>query len=318
MEKGSEDREIWAYLIHLGYNMWVDRLIPGREHEAICYRPYLRCEKRVWDEVVRALVAAGINMAIIDLGDGVQYESRPEIAVRRAWTPDRLRQELARLRRLGIEPIPKLNFSTCHDAWLGPYARMVSTDAYYAVCRDLIGEVIDLFDRPRFFHLGMDEETSAHQRLYEYVVVRQHDLWWQDLYFYLEEVEKGGSRPWIWSDYLWHHPEDFFAKMPKEVLQSNWYYGANFSLDRRKNPSHTYVRAYLELEAHGYDQVPTGSNHSCPENFARTVEFARRRIAPERLKGFMQTVWRPTQKDYRDRLLEGARLVGETKRSKQG
>ena len=66
------------------------------------------------------------------------------------------------LRALGIEPLPKLNFSTCHDAWLGPYSRMVSTPAYYDVCRDLIDEVAELFGGPRFFHLGMDEETAQH------------------------------------------------------------------------------------------------------------------------------------------------------------
>ena len=41
--------------------------------------------------------------------------------------------------------------------------------------------------------------------------------------------------------------------MPKSVLQSNWYYGAEFS------EKIGYVKAYLDLEEYGYDQVPTGS-----------------------------------------------------------
>ena len=117
-------------------------------------------------------------MVIIDLGDAIQYESHPEIAVKGAWTTDKLRTELAKMRKSGIEPIPKLNFATTHDIWMGEYSRMVSTTKYYSVCRDLISEVIDLFDRPRFFQLGMDEETAEHQRRQDYAVIRQNDLWW--------------------------------------------------------------------------------------------------------------------------------------------
>jgi hypothetical protein len=239
----------------------------------------------------------------------VKYESHPEIAVKGAWSPKRLRRELERLRKLGLEPIPKLNFSACHDAWLGPYSRMVSTDTYYAVCKDLLHEIADLFDRPRFFHLGMDEETFEHQRYYEYTLVRQYDLWWRDLYFLFEQVENGGVRPWVWSDYVWHHPDVFYEKMPKSVLQSNWYYGAEFA--EAEGRAKACVGAYDGLEAHGYDQVPTGSNWSTPTNFGRTVEYCRERIAPERLYGFLQTPWKPTLEACRQRHLEAIQQVGQ-------
>ena len=78
-----------------------------------------------------------------------------------------MRAEVKRLREMGLEPIPKLNFSTCHDTWLGPYARMVSTPKYYEVAKDLIAETIELFDKPRLFHLGMDEEDERNQRHHE-------------------------------------------------------------------------------------------------------------------------------------------------------
>ncbi len=295
---------MWAYLLHLGSNLWVDRVVPGREQDYICFQPFLRCEAALWRALTAALAASGATAVLIDVADGVRYDSHPELAVRRAWSRPRLQRELARLRRLGLEPIPKLNFSTAHDAWLGPYGRMVSTDAYYAVCRDLIAETIELFGRPSLFHLGMDEETAAHQQLYAYAVMRQHDLWWQDLRFLVDQVERGGSRAWVWSDYLWHHPDEYLRRMPRTVLQSNWYYGASFSLDRRRNPAAAYVRAYLQLDAHGFDQVPTGSNHAHAGNFAATVGFARRHLAPERLRGFLQTAWRPTQTVYRERHLE--------------
>ena len=305
MSPDRSSRElIWAYLLHLSFNMWADREADNIPEYCIA-RPYLRLDISLWNDILKKMVDVGMNMVVIDLGDAIKYESHPEIAVRDAWTVERLKDELSRIREMGLEPIPKLNFSASHDAWLGPYSRCVSTDTYYEVCRDLISEVIEIFDKPRFFHLGMDEETPQHQRHYRYVVVRQYDLWWHDLYFLFKCVEKGGSRPWIWSDYLWRHPEEFFNKMPKTVIQSNWYYGSKFS-KRIK-----YVKAYLDLEEHGYYQIPTGSNCTVPENFQRTVIYCKRHISPEHLLGFLQTSWKPTLEKYRQQHMQAIELAGE-------
>ncbi len=300
---------IWGYLLHLSYNMWCDRLVeqlPGKskaQTEVNCCHPYLRCDDRLWNDLTERMAAAGLNLLLIDLGDGVRYESHPEIAVTNAWSPSRLGKELGRLRKMGLEPIPKLNFSTAHDVWLGPYRRQVSTPAYYKVCRELIAEVAKLFDKPRFFHLGYDEETAGNQVNNDYVVVRQHELWWHDFEFFVAEVQRHGMRPWIWSDYGWLHRDAFLRRMPKSVLQSNWYYGATLP------ESATAVKFYGELERHGFDQVPTGSNFEHRPNFVETVKFCRKTIAPERLKGFLQTVWRPTQERFRHAHLEAIEQV---------
>ena len=300
---------IWAYLLHLGYNMWEDRGPDHRlaEGEKPGYPPrtYLRCETPVWNRIIKMMAGAGMNMAVIDLGEGVRYESHPELGVRNSWTPERLQKELAKMKTLGIEPVPKLNFSAAHDNWLGKYSRCLSTDIYYRVCSDLIKETIHLFGNPRFFHLGMDEETAAHQKNLSYVVIRQYDLWWHDLYFLVKEVEKRGVRPWIWSDYIWNHGEEFLKKMPKSVLQSNWYYSSQF------NPGTNSVKAYLELDAHGYEQVPTGSNHSIPENFALTVDYCRKNMDPSLLKGFMQAPWRPTIRQYENHHAQAIKEAGK-------
>src|SRR5690606_38528745 len=139
---------------------------------------------------LKEMAAVGMNMVVLNIGDSIQYESHPEISIKNAWSHEKLKSELAKCRSLGIEPIPKLNFSACHDLWLGKYSRMLSTDIYYEVCRDIINEVCVLFDYPRFFHLGMDEETANHQRNLKYAVIRQYDLWWGDLYFLIGQVEK--------------------------------------------------------------------------------------------------------------------------------
>lgn len=339
LNQTKKQNMIWANLLHLSTNMWEDHpyikrnsvwsnIIEEEIHRddyecKTCqdslawgmrgYRPFLVFEESVWKTVLKKMSDVGMNMVIIDLGDAVKYDSHPEIAVKNAWSVKKLRNELKKIRKLGLEPIPKLNFATSHDAWLGEYSRMVSTKKYYAVCKNLIQEVIEIFDNPRFFHLGMDEETARHQRNYNYAVMRQHDLWWHDLYFYINEVEKKGVRAWIWADYGWRHPELFFKKMPKSVLQSNWYYGSRFDLSRLKEPQKTYVKFYNDLEEHGYDQVPAGSNWSVNSNIKDTVIHCKKIIAPSRLHGFMTAPWLPTLSTCLDRHIKAIELVNEAK-----
>lgn len=289
---GEDDGMMWAYLLHLGYNMWGDRKRKG--HPNWHATDSLRCQLPVWRDLVDMLAKAGANTVVIDVGEGMKYKSHPELAIKGSWSHDRMREELARIREKGMEPIPKLNFSATHDRWLGPYSRMLSTDTYYKVCADVIAEAIEVFDGPPLFHLGMDEETARHQSSYRHVVIRQHGLWWHDFLYLVDQVEKGGARAWIWSDYVWNHPEKFWENMPKSVLQSNWYYGTNFSDDNKM------TKAYKELDAHGYDQVPTGSNWSSDRNMMLTMKYARTHIAPNRLKGLFMAPWHPTMAKDRE------------------
>lgn len=295
---------IKAYLVHLGFNFWADREVPEWNLPYVAARSYLRFDDDTWRAILDKMVEVGLNTVLLDLGDGLRYETHPEIAVDNAWTTDRLRHELERARGMGLEPLPKLNFSACHDVWLGPYARCVSTPEYYQVCRDLIAEVIKLFDTPRLFHLGMDEETARHQRYYEHVVIRQYDLWWHDLDVLLDEVERHAVRPWVWSDYVWDHPASFYERMPTSVLQSNWYYGSDFG------DGITAPQAYRGLEDHGYDQVPTASTWTTPESIQKTVAFCQQQIAPERLLGFLQTVWKPTIDETLELHMQALELAG--------
>ncbi|WP_166353000.1 Tat pathway signal protein [Phytoactinopolyspora limicola] len=296
---------IWAHLIHISYNMWSDTPEPRR---VSAYRDAMQFDDRVWYEVTQRMADGGLTMAVLDLGDAIRYRSHPEIALGDAWTVERLTEELDRLRGLGLEPIPKLNFSTSHDAWLGDYHRQVSTPAYYQVCADLIQEISELFGRPRFFHIGMDEETAANQPRSRFVVVRQHELWWEDLAFLEEKVTATGARPWVWSDYAWRHPQEFYWRMSRSTLQSNWHYDLVFTDDNeddrpRIQPAQE-VRGwryltYLDLDDQGFDQIPAASNYRQAKSFEKTVEFCRRRLDPARLLGFLQTTWLPTVGEFR-------------------
>ena len=308
-------KEMRGMFLQFGNNMWSDvpvkdwALTKKEDLAEVSSLDVLRFDEEVWRRLTDRMVQKGFNAVVMDLGEGCIYPSHPELAVKGSWSAERLQKELARLRGIGIEPIPKLNFSTCHDTWLKEYGRMVSTPEYYRVCADVIRDVCEIFDKPRLLHLGYDEENFGNQRKYAYAVVRQGELWWHDFLFFVKTVEKLGMRPWIWSDYIWRHKDEFLSRMPKSVMQSNWYYRQWFDFESIPKERRVHLESFLTLEKAGFDQIPCGSNWACDENIAGLVRFCRKNIAPERLKGFLMTTWGPTLPNHEAKLLRGIDLA---------
>ena len=86
----------------------------------------------------------------------------------------------------------------------------------------------------------------------------------------------------------------------EEVLLSNWYYGNIFKDDTIVDSA--AVMLYKKLEENGFDQIPTGSNHSTDTNMRQTVEYCSQVIDSSRLYGFLIAPWRPTLPQCMDRL----------------
>jgi len=292
------DNFMWAHLLHLGSNMWNEvGNTRGRTHRSTpCASEILRFDRPLWEQHTLDLREAGVNTLIIDVGEALSYRSHPEIAARGALTHEEMAAEVRRLKDLGFEVIPKLNFSTCHDVWLGDYSRMISTPVYYQVCRDLIEDVCEVF-QPKHFHLGMDEENLENQRNQLITIFRQHELWWHDFYYLVECVERCGARAWIWADYFWFYPEESMEKMPKSVVMCGWYYwkcyGDTVSESRQK-----ILDSFAALSRLGYDQVPTASVWAEPDNMQELTRFCAESIAPEHWLGMMQTTWERLDRDW--------------------
>ena len=313
----------WGVLLHLGSNMWADwsplKKYAKSAEEAekmreslaefkgkplfrkngsyrIVRGDYLAADIPTWNALTEQMGKEGLNLVLIDVGEAYCYPSHPELWVNGGFSPDRMRAELKRLRGLGLEPIPKLNFSAGHDQWLRQYHYMTSTRKYYQVVADLIKDVCEVFDNPRYFHLGFDEETTAAVKDRQMAVLRQGDLWWHDFNFCVAEVEKHGARATMSADYAWEHKDEYFRKMSKRVLQGNWYYGAEFDPSKMEHPE--YVTTYDELEKHGFDQFAGCSNIGNPVNIPGTVKYCREHVSSEHLKGFQASIWRCTCPQY--------------------
>jgi len=310
----NADKKMWAMLIQLGTHMWYEY----DNEKGGCRRTYTRpaakellFDRAVWKDYAAKLRECGCNTLFIDIGEGMIYDTHPELAIPGSLTKTEVRGMLGELKEMGFAVYPKLNFSTTHDFWLKDYSQMISTPLYYKVCAEIIDEVCELFadcGSCKYIHIGMDEEGYDCQRFYDHVVIRQNETWWKDLYWFVEQVERNGARACIWSDYARHRPDEFVAKCPKSVVQCVWYYFTEFENFSEEKYS-CRVMPFGRCEEAGYDQLPCGSIEYFVENFELLTEYCTKTIADERLIGFMQTTWMAVNEEWRGKLMESAETI---------
>lgn len=324
--------KIWSLLVHLSMNMW------GNEK-----KKFLDFDEEAWQEILKLASSEGVDTIVLDVGDGILYDSHPELAIEGAWTKKKLCSEIKKAAEMGISIIPKLNFSAFHDIWLGEYGKMVSTQEYYQVCSDLINEVFRAFNSPAYIHLGMDEEDADHFPQEEGVFVcRFGKQLWYDLNFLLDCVRKTGATPWIWSDCLFNYPEEFRKHIKTDdVLISPWYYHAlkeehytlisssqeyidYYSKGVYANMELTYVeedifntrfrKNALSNAEYGYKYVPCVSVYNkCKYNTPDVVEYFKEKAPEESVLGFMTAPWLSTKKENLPEFEKSIRLLGEAR-----
>jgi len=293
-------------------------------------------DEKVWNEIIDECINCGVNTVVLEVGRGVEFGSHPEIAQPWAWSRQRMKKEVKRCKNLGIELIPKLNFSATHDGWLMEYERLMSTPTYYRVCRDLILEAGEIFDNPRFIHLGMDEEDAAHAGCTELAVYRHKDLLWHDLQYLFDCVREAGSTPWIWFDPCFNFPEDFYEKIgTDDVVITPWMYNAirkdHFTpiASRQvyidyyaKEPYKSLNIQYVEEEPYiikfnkeavpcvnkGYTIVPCVSSiNQCKYNAVDMLECFKDNCDPKKVIGFMTAPWYATIENHKQKIINDIR-----------
>jgi len=148
-------------------------------------------------DLLPIMASHGMNTLIVDIEDGVEYKSHPEMKRRYSVPIEQMRILADAARGLGMDVVPKLNWSksgrNLHDMWMKPHWDHVSwigkMDEYYAVAKDVITELAEVMEPARFFHIGMDED---HYRSVEQYV---------DTIETLRAMVMGlGLRPIVWND----------------------------------------------------------------------------------------------------------------------
>ncbi len=235
----------------------------------------LRCDRALFDEYTEYLAKCGINALILNVGDALRYETHPELAVEGALSIDEMKKEIERLKSLGFEVIPMLELSTAHDEWLRDYSHMIATPPYYKVCADIIREICEIFE-PKYMHIGMADESADYQMEYEYMAVRHNELWWHDLYFFLDRVQGEGVTAIVYGDRTWGRSEEFIKGMPTTAVIANRYDG---HLDPEK------LSCYETLAKDTYRQLPAYVGAPNAQNLSMLDEYVKKVIPDEKLLG---------------------------------
>jgi hypothetical protein len=205
---------------------------------------------------------------------------------------------------------------------------MIGTPKYYEVVADLIRDAAEVFERPRYIHIGFDEETDRAGKYRQLIVRRHGEQYWHDFYRCVREVERQGARAIAWSDRACYDREDFLKNMSKEVVQMPWYYGVAFDdwtmswkPGYEKMATATDLSCYKNLAAHtplvsdaGYDMIGTTSNWEDDAAADAFVAYAKRRLDPKHLLGIVTAPWAMTVERQRTKLLDAVRLLGAAKR----
>lgn len=314
------NEKIWAYFIHLGINDWMEKdESPGSYEGAATVKSYfagggeecsfrcasdkLRCNKKYFRALIDKAHKSGVNTIVIDIAEGLKYETHPELAADGAWTPDELASEIAYIKSLGMDVLPSMDFSAAHDEWLGAYARMVSTPTYYKVIADLIKEIAALFGSPKLFYIGMGDEDSATQAHYGISIVRHGDLWWHDFYYIVKQVEACGGAAWASADRLAVDEALYLERMSKEVIQGHYLRFLDHDLEKLKEKAEADAKYKVRYErlnmlvtlgANGFKQIPIGGNYTFDDQLRCLVTATKKYIPDESVLGYAMTTYVPT------------------------
>ena len=190
---------------------------------------------------------------------------------------------------------------------------MLGSTIYRKVCADLIDETCELFDSPRLFHLGLDEESDQYQRFDEMSIIRHEKVLFEDYNVLFEACRRNGARPWIWGTYYREHPESFKRLMPKDVVVSNHTYN-QYKIVPTDHFEYKRRMAFVELAELGYDEIPLSSAYYSVYATKDTVHFCRDNVPKERLLGFCTASWYKTNEEYKFSLLEDASRLAYAKK----
>lgn len=166
--------------------------------------------------ILNKMKESGFNTVILDIEDGVIYKSHPELTRHYSVPMDKLKQFADSARELGIDFIPKLNFSrsgrNLHDKWLYPHwdeLNFVSKRAdYRKVVLEVMEEIINVCKPQNYFHIGMDEDH--HRSLRQYV---------ETITFFDNYLKNKGLQTVVWNDTAYEN-RDVIAQVHADKMKA--------------------------------------------------------------------------------------------------
>lgn len=227
----------------------------------------------------RALARGRVNLLVLDLRGAYRYERRPDLADPNAWTRDDLAKVVLAARRLGIEVVPGVD-APGHADWItGAFPELAESGDPNTLCMrapgtralltDVYDELFEVFEGPRFVHIGHDEVFWPDQRKFgdercpRCAGTPRDRLFAEALGWTLDLVGARGARSIAWADMLlrgwnggrygtWRSLELLAAPAREHLIAMSW--------GTRGDPVDTFAAANIPLiRAHtGYQDHKRG------------------------------------------------------------
>jgi len=183
----------------------------------------------------------GINTLLIEYEDKFPFQKCPFVCDPDAFTPDELKQFLAKARGLGIRTIPLVQ-SFAHLEFALSHEKLAhlreAPDVLNQICAsnpeaiqfvfDLYNEVLEYHQDDEFFHCGADEvrQMGHCEKCKKWLEESgEVSVWLTHTKKLLDLVIKAGKRPIVWDDIFWKDPYKIEnSGLPKETILHGWNY----------------------------------------------------------------------------------------------
>lgn len=258
-----------------------------------------RFHRKTAEALIRTAVESGFNMLIIDIKDAVRYKSLPHLRKRYTVPMHELKELTALAKGLGLEVVPKLNFSKSpehrHSHWLWEEQTPPDSPALWKQAMKAVDEVVAVM-KPRFLHVGMDEDDT-----------RSPDEYKNALLFLHKQLKRRNLRMIMWADcgHRWRPAERWkvvpaIKAIPSDIILMPWNYD---------HPLEDWVRTFMHW---GFDVIGTSScikpikamkKHALLKNTNQWIDTLRRLKA----LGIIVTQWTPCQTKNAGRMLKAVR-----------
>jgi len=182
--------------------------------------------------ILEAMQKNGLNTIVVDIADGVIYESHPELQRHYSVPIGQLARFAGAAHDHGIDFVPKLNFAksgrNLHDMWMKPHWSqrnfLRGRNEYWRVAGELIDELVSVCSPQHYFHIGMDEDH-----------LRSVNQFVDAIQILTDKISAHNLRPVMWNDTCYEnrnviaqvHADKCRAaepRIPKSVIQVLWDY----------------------------------------------------------------------------------------------
>ena len=255
------------------------------------YKTEVYFDKDTFEKVLYEAKGYGFDTVMLNLGEGIVYDSHPEIAIKGSMPKAEFKVYLEKIKALGMKTAPMLDFSAVRNAWMGEYSCTAGSLLYKDVCCDILKEVLELFEGPELCHLGFESETYEKQSRNPVITKRRYETLYRDMHALFDICNEYGTRPIIWVDpetvQELGGKERFLQNIPKNVILSYLYYKPIYPHYIEQNRVKEEMKFNDEICTWGYDIYPMCSTWFRHESSRDMINYYYRCVGLNKVGGWL-------------------------------